>query len=215
MASYVRVLMVVIAVAVPGALLQACGGDDGDPIGSDPTRIQVTVRADGAAEPGVTVRLFNAGGSTPLTQGMTTSNGQVTFNELDAGTYDVEVELPSDMEMATGEARRPVPVAAGQTATVTFELESVLPAGTEQVGLTGSLTFSPSSLTIPVGTTVRWRNEQAIFHTITPDGHSEWTRATVSNVGDTFEHTFNTAGTFPYFCEPHLNQGMTGTITVQ
>jgi plastocyanin len=31
----------------------------------------------------------------------------------------------------------------------------------------------------------------------------------------TYEHTFTTAGTFPYYCSVHFMLGMTGTITVQ
>ena len=49
---------------------------------------------------------------------------------------------------------------------------------------------------------------------MTPDGHSEWTSATIADNGDTFIHTFDTPGTYQYFCQPHVGQGMTGTITV-
>jgi plastocyanin len=35
----------------------------------------------------------------------------------------------------------------------------------------------------------------------------------VMSSGSKFQHTFTTAGSFPYFCEVHL-QMMTGTITV-
>lgn len=84
-----------------------------------------------------------------------------------------------------------------------------------EVHLTSSRTFSPADLTIEAGTTVRWVNDAAIFHTITPDGHTEWTRQEMSSAGQTFEHTFSSEGTFPYFCEPHQAEGMTGTITVE
>ena len=30
-----------------------------------------------------------------------------------------------------------------------------------------------------------------------------------------FTYTFNSTGTFPYYCDSHLDQGMTGTITVE
>jgi plastocyanin len=30
-----------------------------------------------------------------------------------------------------------------------------------------------------------------------------------------YDHTFTTAGTFPYFCAPHASSGMVGTIVVQ
>ncbi|NIP59714.1 MAG: hypothetical protein GWM92_15470 [Gemmatimonadetes bacterium] len=81
--------------------------------------------------------------------------------------------------------------------------------------MTTSLAFDPDDVTINVGDTVTWENEADIFHTITPDGHSEWTRQEMNDAGQQFQHTFNTPGTFDYFCEPHQAQGMVGTITVQ
>lgn len=89
------------------------------------------------------------------------------------------------------------------------------PTTTMEVHLTSGLQFTPADLTIEPGTTVRWVNDASIFHTITPDGHSEWERATMTTAGDDFTHTFEAEGEFPYYCEPHLSQGMTGTVTVQ
>lgn len=83
------------------------------------------------------------------------------------------------------------------------------------INLTSSLTFSPDDVTISPGTTVRWVNQADIAHTVTPDGHSEWTRWTTTTSGESFEHTFDTEGTFEYFCEPHLDDGMTGVIRVE
>jgi plastocyanin len=75
--------------------------------------------------------------------------------------------------------------------------------------------FTPSSRTVSVGTTVRWSNSDGASHTATPDGHSEWAEWSTTSAGQTFEHTFNTAGTYAYYCVPHQALGMTGTITVQ
>ena len=87
-------------------------------------------------------------------------------------------------------------------------------SGVVEVAAMGDLTFSPADVTIEPGTTVRWVNNSDLFHTVTPDGHSEWSHQDLAS-GATFEHTFETEGTFPYYCEPHLSQGMTGTITVE
>src|SRR6476620_1272628 len=79
------------------------------------------------------------------------------------------------------------------------------------------LVFSPSSVTINVGDQVRW--------TWASDGHSTtsgspgmpngiWDSG-IHNHGATFTHTFNSAGTFPYYCTPHGGCcGMVGTVTV-
>jgi plastocyanin len=83
------------------------------------------------------------------------------------------------------------------------------------VTLRSGLRFDPSDLTVSPGTTVRWVNEASITHTVTPDGHTEWQEWATGSQGQTFEHTFASAGTFPYYCEPHRGDGMTGVIRVQ
>lgn len=90
------------------------------------------------------------------------------------------------------------------------------------INLTSDLTFSPSEVTIQVGDTVTWNNASNTFHTITPgtgpgddSPHDEWERQELASSGETFEHTFNNAGTFEFYCEPHFSAGMVGTITVE
>jgi trimeric autotransporter adhesin len=81
----------------------------------------------------------------------------------------------------------------------------------------GDDSFSPSSVTIHPGDTVQWTwNENG--HTTTsgnsgvPNGL--WDSG-LRGQGATFSHTFNTAGSFPYYCTPHWSCcGMTGTVTV-
>jgi plastocyanin len=58
-------------------------------------------------------------------------------------------------------------------------------------------------------------NTQAIGHTITPSGHTAWERVQSAAQGEMLRITLNTAGTYNYFCEPHVSAGMTGTIVVQ
>ena len=78
-----------------------------------------------------------------------------------------------------------------------------------------ALSFNQSSLTVPTGTTVTWRNGSGVTHTVTSDAGSSLT----FNSGDvtsgaTFSQAFNTAGTYNYHCNYHVASGMTGTITV-
>jgi plastocyanin len=73
--------------------------------------------------------------------------------------------------------------------------------------------FTPSSLDVHVGDTVRWHNAGG-FHNVLADDASFGT--TVSSDPWTFSHTFNSAGTFGYYCEQHGSPGagMFGTIHV-
>ena len=71
--------------------------------------------------------------------------------------------------------------------------------------------FSPAELTVPAGTTVTWTNNDSAPHTVTSDdGAFDSGRL---DEGDTFEFTFEEAGTFAYHCDFHPN--MTATITVE
>jgi len=72
--------------------------------------------------------------------------------------------------------------------------------------------FSPSSLTIKQGDTVVWTNSDTPTHTITSDIGSELASNEIA-AGQTFSHTFNTAGTFSYHCSIHSS--MKATIIVQ
>ena len=190
----------------------ACGGGDGPTITEDPTQIRVMVQTDGAADAGITVRLFASGGTSALSQQVTNASGQATFTQLDPATYDVEVQVPADLELGANEsARKSVNLAEGETENVSFQLATVSTGNVTVVTLNAA-TFSPATVTIDVGETVRWVNGQPISHTITPDGHSEWSSQSVSADGETFEHTFQAAGSFPYLCQLHA--GMTGTVNV-
>lgn len=71
--------------------------------------------------------------------------------------------------------------------------------------------FGPSSVTVNVGDTVTWTNQDDVGHTATADGGSFDTG--IINNGQSGSATFDTAGTFTYYCQPHPN--MKGTVVVQ
>lgn len=206
-----------VSILAAGIAMLACGDNGGTTDPPDETGdVRVTVAADGAAESGITVSLFAGPGGSALDTETTGSDGRATFTDLDVGSYQVEVDVPEGRELAEGEdARKSVTVTANQRTDVEFDFVPADMGNVVEVVLTGNLTFEPSDVTIAPGTTVRWRNQQSMLHTVTPDGHSEWTSASLSAANETFEHTFSDAGEFDYFCEPHLSQGMTGIIRVQ
>jgi len=89
------------------------------------------------------------------------------------------------------------------------------------------LMFHPSTTRVKVGTTITWRNDEAITHTVTSgrfvdvdattglrasqkaDGTFN---ATLAGKGKTFSFTFTKPGTYSYYCDIH--QGMNATIKV-
>lgn len=89
-----------------------------------------------------------------------------------------------------------------------------------QVCMVSNLTFSPANRTITHGMTVTWINGDAIQHTATSSSSSTDAFSSGQMAGGaTFAHTFNTAGTYHYYCQNHGADGnpptgMSGTITV-
>jgi plastocyanin len=71
--------------------------------------------------------------------------------------------------------------------------------------------FSPSSVTVDVGDTVTWSNQDDAPHTATGDGGS-FNTGTLDK-GESGSHTFQSAGSFSYICAIHPN--MKGTVVVQ
>jgi len=74
-------------------------------------------------------------------------------------------------------------------------------------------TFSPTSITVSVGTTVTWKNNDGYAHTATSDNGAFDT----GNIGAgaSASYKFSTAGTYPYHCTYHVGMGMRGTVIVQ
>ncbi len=86
------------------------------------------------------------------------------------------------------------------------------PASSNTVVMTG-MTFSPATITVAVGTTVTWKNNDGIAHTSTSDT-GVWDTGNIA-AGSSATTTFNTAGTFPYNCIYHVSMGMRGTVIVR
>ncbi len=72
--------------------------------------------------------------------------------------------------------------------------------------------FSPARLEIAPGTTVTWRNEDGIAHSVMGDDLA-FDDSSVLSPGQSFSQSFDTSGTYTYKCGPH--PGMVGTITVK
>lgn len=83
-------------------------------------------------------------------------------------------------------------------------------AATEADVKISGFAFSPTPLEIKAGTTVTWKNEDSVPHTIVADDGSF--SSNTLNQGDSFSFTFEKTGSFSYHCSIHTS--MKGTITV-
>lgn len=73
--------------------------------------------------------------------------------------------------------------------------------------------FSPKAITVKVGTKVTWTNQDGVEHTVTTqDGAPAKIDSGLFGKGKSFSFTFDKAGAYEYYCEPHPY--MKGTVIV-
>ena len=84
---------------------------------------------------------------------------------------------------------------------------------------TNKIFYDPSPANVAVGTTVTWINDDATLHTATsgtglddPNSGKVFDSSYLSK-GKTYQHTFDKAGTFDYYCT--LHPFMVGQVVVK
>ena len=75
-----------------------------------------------------------------------------------------------------------------------------------------NFSFTPTTLTVPAGTTVTWTNNDDVPHTI-KSSEGTTLKSPVLDTDQKFSYTFTKAGTYSYFCSIHPK--MTGKVVVQ
>ncbi|MGZ8831106.1 MAG: cupredoxin domain-containing protein, partial [Thermoanaerobaculia bacterium] len=99
---------------------------------------------------------------------------------------------------------------------VALVMPSLLFAATVNVSVGPGFSFSPPTVTVAPGDTVRWNF--LATHTTTSDlqtGPEVWDSGLMSS--GFFTHTFNTPGNYPYYCFLHSSPGgtfMNGVVPV-
>lgn len=134
----------------------------------------------------------NGDGSTAVSVYLTEEYGDAsmeTGDDSDMGTPAME------MDMGTPASDQSTDVSAGAQVAVSIV----------------NFAFDPTPLTVKVGDTVTWTNNDGTAHTVTSSDGSIQSGTLQS--GQSFSYTFTTAGTFDYHCEFHAN--MSGQVVVQ
>jgi len=116
-----------------------------------------------------------------------------------AGSSSVQLEETVELSAPTVE----VPQAIGS-----MSVDVSIPTGTAVPGCDDTNEcFIPADVTINVGGTVTWFNDDTAAHTVTsgsavdgPDGTFD---SSLFMAGTTFDHTFDAVGEYPYFCMVH------------
>jgi plastocyanin len=84
------------------------------------------------------------------------------------------------------------------------------PAAVSQIVIQ-NLKFAPATVTVPVGTTVTWSNQDDQIHTVTTDDGR--LRSAALSHEQQFSYTFAAPGTYAYHCALHPH--MTARIIVK
>lgn len=85
--------------------------------------------------------------------------------------------------------------------------------------------FEPHVVRVQPGGTVRWINESGMHSTtayaeendkphLMPEGATPWDSGLLTEAGADFEHTFEQEGVYHYYCTPHEEMGMIGSLIV-
>ena len=74
-----------------------------------------------------------------------------------------------------------------------------------------NFSFSPATITVPAGTTIRWTNRDDIPHTVVSEDKTF--KSKVLDTDEQFTYTFTKPGTYSYFCSIHPK--MTAKVVVQ
>jgi plastocyanin len=108
------------------------------------------------------------------------------------------VVLAAAVFLVFGNLRRPDAAAAAEPNSVVID----------------NYTFSPATMTVPVGTTVTWVNNDSDIHSVAADdGDPVMFKSAGLDTDDKFTFTFTKPGTYAYHCTLHPH--MTGKIVVQ
>jgi len=178
MAIAVAVVAIAVAIASGGAALQA--GDSGTSIFSPQVTQQQKQMAQEKAQ-----------------------QTQKTMDEIMEEQRQAKMDQPSSVTVTPPKVED-VPAMTSGPKTVTVSM----PSGTSVPGCEETNTcFIPSSVTINVGDTISWSNDDTAAHTVTsghpaagPDGNFD---SSLLMVGKAFDVTFDNSGNYVYFCMVH------------
>lgn len=101
-------------------------------------------------------------------------------------------------------------------AAAVFVLGLPSPSGAATIDVSvGDNFFSPQTLRIDPGDTVRWTNDGSVVHTVTHDSHTLFDSGDLAS-GQSFEFTFNQEGYYFYHCHHHgvPREGMWAVVIV-
>lgn len=143
--------------------------------------------------------------NTPHTLSLQVTNtNTATLQGLSVGSaqrrYGFEFTIPVTLARFFGRGGGAAP-AAGAPAQPPTPSAELTPGGkVQQAGMRG-MAFSPNRIEIEVGTTVTWKNNDPLAHTVT--GADRSFDSGLIQPGASWSYTFSKPGTYDFSCTPH------------
>lgn len=218
-------LGVLIALLLPAIIfISGCLG--GEPQPQEPNGIEEPGGIEGTVtdtdnKPVVGMTVFIVSGTTgfPEIAPITNDVGYYAIGSVPPGTFEVAVHDQEGNKVS----QEGVVVQSGQTSSLNFTIPAETPAEappspelpkaeepeeptptpepTSVEAEISGFTFVPDPITIPVGTSVTWTNQDSAAHTVTSEtGLFDSGRLALNA---SLSHSFTERGTFSYFCTIH------------
>ena len=225
------------AILLLNAVLASCGGNDGGDLGGGPDPAALSAarsEPSGNAQSGSVgqdlanpLRIVIRRGSTPTAGVVITwsadGEGSIMSPAVDTtGSDGISTSIWHLGKAVGAQSSRAVVTGGADGSPVEFTATASDPGAPAPVQIQlrndgGNNRFEPANTTIPLGTTVTW-NWVGGFHDVTPNGNPVFTGSGAAvSPPHTYSHTFDSPGTYLYFCSVHgtASTGMRGTIEVR
>ena len=126
-----------------------------------------------------------------------------------AAPYNRPMNAPQGMPAAVA---RPAAVATNAAKSNQDDTSGTSTPATETITVRiDGMRFNPEKITVKPGTTVNWLHGSQMPHTVS--GNANGLRSSTLYNGQQYSHTFNTTGSYSYFCE--LHPSMRGSVVVE
>jgi len=143
---------------------------------------------------GIVVVILAVGGAVALTSSKTEAPSSSSSNSSTSGN-DADQDDSNKQTSSTGSSDTSAAVA-----TNTVEIKDYA--------------YSPKNITVKVGTTVTWTNQDSVKHDVMSDNNSaEAPSSELLAKGESYSFTFTKAGTYNVHCTPHPYMKATITVT--
>jgi plastocyanin len=220
--------------------LVGCGGDDDNggngPPDEDPLEVAATPTSSGNGQTGPPGAALPAPLRVVITRAADPQQGvEVTWGTTSGGSLDPTTSTTGADGVASStwtlgptagaqSATATVADAEGSPVTFTGTAEDGEPpppadATIQVLGPSGGNRFSPADVTIQAGQTVEWVwPSGAVGHNVAPDDDEPASSGPLANGPETYSYTFDTPGTYNFYCVAHGGPGgagMSGTVTVE